>query len=814
MTTLERCGWSVSLVVAVSGLVASCNPESADPATAGGTLVRAVAGGTVSLGEDVTLVIPPGSLAEDTQIAIEADRAVAGEADGFTPLGAAFRFSPPGTQFELGKPAILRMKFDPTSLAAMQLDGRTLELAYYDESLERYFSIGGEVDWTTATITARVEHFTLYLPMAAALAIGNNAPTVALQATVPTTIRSGAPVYVRATIRDYDVGGSIAGAQLEYRQVGSGSFTSVAMRPETTLDTFAAMIPSGGFAVGPGNDLEYRVTARDNLGASATSATVQVDVTRSYTAGSLSLTPGTQAIAAGFDKLFAVKGVDDLATSFALVPESASATRGAVVTSTAGVTFSARTVGTGQVQVRVGGDSAMATVNVSNGSLDTVSILDSFGQPIQGTLVVGEGARIELDAVGHDAWGNQVLITPSWTADPNIGAFVSDGLLDTLDGGAVAGFNPNGAVAARIGDVVGTQWVHVNARVWETSITFSQPGHQFSIDAMTTRNGVPYIAYRDQDASGFTARVAHFDGTGWISDGTPTPAPVDMNSLAIGAGTSRLQVAWRDGALTYTAHLEGTTWVQDGGALTVDPGNASTTGTSWRDISIAFDGDIPWIAWTELANGRYSVYVRRWNGTSWVLAGGNVDGSLAGSAEPSLAIHNGVPYIAFNEFGAGHQRVYVSRFDGASWELVGGILSMNSTLAAQQPQLVFAGDKPTVAFGQVTVSGMHYGLYVKQWDGTSWQLLGGERNDGGYRSVLGWALVADGDAPYLAFIESNGATLARRAEHFNPRTGVWTSLGAWGFSGAGTISMTMAGHTPYFSNQNIDSSISVLGLTR
>ncbi len=802
----------IARVVVVLGLVA-CNADTDPPTDTpdDGTLIVASVGGTVALGFDVSLVIPPGSLAEDTVIGVKSDGAVAGEADGFSPLGTAFRFSPPGTQFDLAKPAILRMRFDPSQLAAQQLDGRTIELAYFDDAVGRYFSIGGEVDWATATITARVEHFTLYLPMAAALAIGNNPPTVALQASVPTapTIRAGAPVYVRATIRDYDVGGSIAGAQLEYRQVGAPSFTSVAMHPETTLDTFAAIIPANAFTLGAGNDLEYRVTARDNLGAAAT-ATLLVDVARTYAPGSLSLTPGTQSIAAGFDKLFALKGIDDLAVSFALVPESASATRGTTTTGTTGVTFSARTVGSGIVQARVGADTASATVNVSNGALASVSILDNFGQPIEGTLVVREGSRVQLDAVGHDAWGNQVLITPTWNVDANIGALVADGLLDTLDG------QSSGAVMAQIGDVVGTQWFHINQRVWATSNTFSQVDHHFALDVMTSRNGVPYIAYRDEDATGYTARVAHFDGSSWVSDGTPTPVPIDMNSLAIGAGTSRLQVAWREGALTYTAHLEGATWVQDGGALTVDPANASTTGTSWRDISIAFDGDVPWIAWTELVSGRYSVYVRHWNGTSWVLAGGNVDNNptLAGSAEPSIAVHQGVPYVAFNEFGAGHQRVYVSKFDGTSWQLVGGILSMNSTLAAQQPQLVFAGDKPTVAFGQVTVSGVHYGLYVKQWDGTNWQLLGGERNDGGYTSVLNWALGADGDVPYLAFVESNGVTLARQTEHYNPRTGSWNSLGAWGFSGPGTISMTMAGHTPYFSNQNSDFSVRVFGLTQ
>src|SRR5207245_2060302 len=94
---------------------------------------------------------------------------------------------------------------------------------------------------------------------------------------------------------------------------------------------------------------------------------------------------------------------------------------GTATTSAAGVTFSARTVGTGALRATVAADTASANITVFNGALASVSILDQNSQPISGTLVVSEGSRVQFDALGHDAYGNSIVVNPTWTGDSHIG---------------------------------------------------------------------------------------------------------------------------------------------------------------------------------------------------------------------------------------------------------------------------------------------------------------------------------------------------------------------------------------------------------
>ena len=64
-------------------------------------------------------------------------------------------------------------------------------------------------------------------------------------------------VRTAMTVRDYDIGGSIASAQLHYRSsVTGGLFVTLPMRAETTLDTFGALIPASAVTDAGTTDLD------------------------------------------------------------------------------------------------------------------------------------------------------------------------------------------------------------------------------------------------------------------------------------------------------------------------------------------------------------------------------------------------------------------------------------------------------------------------------------------------------------------------------------------------------------------------------
>jgi hypothetical protein len=790
---------AASLCIALAAACGADPVEPDVPPPAEGTLIRASTGGTVQLG-DVTLTVPPGSLSADTTISIAAETAApTGDADGFVVAGASFRFSPPGTQFALAKPAILTMPYDAAALAGQGLDGRTLQLAYFDEDLGRYFSIGGEVDPETGLVTARVEHFTLYVAMAASLVPGNNAPTIALQSPIPATIRAGSPVYLRATVRDYDVGGSVAGVTLHYRSATTGgAFATLPMAAETTLDTFGALIPASALVDAGAADLEYYVTAVDNLRASRESTHANVDLVRSYAAGTLVLSPATPAIAAGFERVFVVQGRDDLNALYALVPETSGASGGIGTTSigSAGVTFRATTAGSGEVTAGFSAQTASLPVTVFNGALERIAILDDDGNEIEGTLTVKEGTRVQLDALGYDAYGNTVLVNPVWTADANLGTVSALGLVDTVDGYSA------GRVQASVGAVVASQWFSVTTRLWETQAILGQSeGEQTGYQKLASRNGVVYAAYLS--TAGNNLRVRHQVGDTWVDDGAPAGTAA-VDSLAIAAGTTRLQVAWVEGTHVYAAHLEGTTWVQDGGALEVETDTGIALGHLNNHVELAFDGDTPYVAWSERHAQGYRVHVRRWNGTSWVLIGGQVQAANQDAYLPSLAIHDGTPYVAYQCLtgcDTGSRDIYVRRWTGAEWELVGGLLDLYPNLDSNNPKLTFLGGAPVVAYRQDLVNGTLYPVYVQRWNGTSWAQIdpGGLFTPPSYLITGSWSIAADGDVLYAAWLEYHPALVRRHISKRNPHTGVWSDIGTW--AGALVpyfeISMIVNGTTPY-----------------
>jgi photosystem II stability/assembly factor-like uncharacterized protein len=450
----------------------------ADIDKSGSALIKASTGGTVRLNDEVTLTIPADSLIEDTNITIERVKNIpAGEADGLSGFGQAYRFLPKGTGFDLSAPAMLEMNYDSTALASKGFSADTMQICYYDESLSCYVPVNCWVDASRNKIIAQVEHFTVYLPMAKALLATNNDPYVGLQAPVPNGIRAGAPIYIRATVTDFD--GAIAGVTLKYRKLqpvsGGGVWHTVRMTKESnhqaTLHTFGYLIPSSFLTaadLGTGNDIEYRVEAVDNLGSVQTSTVRRYNVTLTYQPGSLNISPATLDITAGFQRIMLARGIDNNNAAFTLVPETFAMSDGACVLQNRfaqGILLGAVTAtpsgSPDQLEVGFGSESAIASVNVHPGEIESLEILDTNGLSIAGDLYVSEGTVYAFDVVGHDGYGNNMPVIPVWSADAGIGILDPDGVLDTT------GAHGPGVVSASLAYSTDTQNVVVQSRAKE-----------------------------------------------------------------------------------------------------------------------------------------------------------------------------------------------------------------------------------------------------------------------------------------------------------------------------------------------------------
>ena len=117
----------------------------------------------------------------------------------------------------------------------------------------------------------------------------------------------------------------------------------------------------------------------------------------------------------------------------------------------------------------------------------------------------------------------------------------------------------------------------------------------------------------------------------------------------------------------------------------------------------------------------YNIYVKRWNGTSWDQLGATLNTALprnAGSA--SLSINpSGNPVVAFSELVSpnGHN-IYVKQWSGTQWTLLGNALDNQLVSNSLYPSLAITlQNKPFVTWQECASSSCSTpnDIFVKQF---------------------------------------------------------------------------------------------------
>jgi hypothetical protein len=185
------------------------------------------------------------------------------------------------------------------------------------------------------------------------------------------------------------------------------------------------------------------------------------------------------------------------------------------------------------------------------------------------------------------------------------------------------------------------------------------------------------------------------------------------------------------------------TWTELGGSGS--GGGVSATGGSSTHSSVAIDSQgRPWIAWEELGS-QQAIFLRTWNGSAWVEVGGSATGaglSLVGGGNtgPSLALDSsGHPVVAWTH----NLGIHVRRWDGSAWAPYGdsatdyGIVTGPSCF--QVKLALDHSDQPVVSwmFAPPTTNlPLPSQIYLKRWNGTLWEELGGSASGGGISNAL------------------------------------------------------------------------------
>jgi hypothetical protein len=340
------------------------------------------------------------------------------------------------------------------------------------------------------------------------------------------------------------------------------------------------------------------------------------------------------------------------------------------------------------------------------------------------------------------------------------------------------------------GDIYVRRW---NGSTWEEMGAGSASGGGISNSSnpsgqaavATTSDGAVYIAWTNRTIVTPEIYVRRWNGSGWEEVGagsasgggiSNTSGWSQLPSMAV-APDGTVYVAWEEdiAGQIYVRRWNGNGWEEVGAGSASGGGisNTSGGGSFGSSIAVAPDGT-PYVAWCDGSNGWEQIYVRRWRGGTWEEVGhgsahgGGISSTNSHSWYPSVGIApGGVPYIAwYEELDAFISEIYVRRWNGVHWEEVGagsasgGGISSNGGIS-DFPSLAVAPDGMPYVAWHGTKSG-DVEIYVRRWDGNSWQEVGvGSASGGGISDNFGesydssLAIGSDG-VPYIAWHDDHG----------------------------------------------------------
>jgi len=248
-------------------------------------------------------------------------------------------------------------------------------------------------------------------------------------------------------------------------------------------------------------------------------------------------------------------------------------------------------------------------------------------------------------------------------------------------------------------------------------------------------------------------------------------------------------------------------WEELGGSATGNGISGTDDSCYYKSLKINSLGN-PVVAWQNGSGGGGSddggydgwndIYVKQWNGSSWEELGGSATGggisnTQYGSDRPSLAINgSGNPVVVWGKcndwYGSGTYDIYLKQWNGSSWEELGGSATGNGisgTVKAEYPSLAINDSGyPVVAWN--TCENNCKIIYIKQWNGSSWEEIGtGSASGNGIGSGVTNSLAIDNSGnPVVAWEHRSGSSLPDiYVRRWNGNS--WEEVGTGSASGRG-----------------------------
>ena len=166
-----------------------------------------------------------------------------------------------------------------------------------------------------------------------------------------------------------------------------------------------------------------------------------------------------------------------------------------------------------------------------------------------------------------------------------------------------------------------------------------------------------------------------------------------------------------------------------------------------------------------------NVYVKKWNGTAWDSLGKHLDTRQGWKAKnPSISVGSNnnifVTWCEITNTSTGGGNIYVKVWDNSTWQLLGGPLDNTISGGAKDPAIVLDNqNRPVITWVEMenTLGGTYnFNIFVKRWNGQQWESLGeavGQTPPYGYGPSIA---VNYQDKPFIAWVNPDEAIQVSR----------------------------------------------------
>ncbi len=340
-----------------------------------------------------------------------------------------------------------------------------------------------------------------------------------------------------------------------------------------------------------------------------------------------------------------------------------------------------------------------------------------------------------------------------------------------------------------------TGWSYVGRPGFSNSPVNTGGPPSLTSDSLYVWQNTPYLAY--QDNTGAVSVDVYGQANGWqpLGGSLPNP-PANHSSVSLfvdgSTGIPTPYLAYQDGndAVWVDVYSQANGWEPVGGA-------SVGTGIPYTSISLSMYQGTPYVAYQDTTGVTVSMY----DSGGWTQLGSPGDLPFNyPSSSISLSVDQGTPYVAYQDSDL-VVVVYSYNSSNSSWQQVGGGLFNDQ--GPTGVSLSMAGDTPYVAYqynlGLDPPGITPHAVEVEVYDqAAGWQPVGPSPGIGTAGSSL--SLFVDGDTPYLAYQDGNGAVWAdvyAQTNGWAPVSGASVGSASSTPGSGSTISLFVDPETPY-----------------